>query len=82
MVGVHRLSDVEGGPITGYSAEIRIHCARCSEPFEFQGVEPGVDTQGARCSIDGQELRIAITPRGVKPSPFTRITANIRGFDA
>jgi hypothetical protein len=81
-VCVHRLADVEGGPVTGYAAEVRIKCVQCDTPFEFLGLEPGIDTQGARVSLDGQELRAAITPPGVKPNPLQRISADVKRFDS
>jgi hypothetical protein len=81
-VGVHRLTHVDGGPVTGYSAEVRIRCTHCGVPFEFLGLQPGIDTQGARVSMDGQELRIAITPPGMKPNPLQRLSANVKSFDS
>ena len=80
-VGVARLTSEEGGPITGYSAEITIRCRQCGKPFQFLGLEPGIDTQGARVSIDGLEANIAICPEGAKPNPLQRMAFNVRRFD-
>jgi len=75
-VGVARMED------TGqFMAEITVHCAQCDLPFQFMGLEPGIDTQGARVSVDGLEARIAISPRGAKPSPLQRMAFNVSKFD-
>lgn len=81
MVNVHRLTDGrDGAPdpnrITGYMADITIHCSQCGRPFQFLGLEPGVDTRGARVRIDGLEAHIALCPQGEKLSPLDRISAN------
>lgn len=66
----------------GFMAEIRIVCAQCETPFQFLGLEPGVDTQGARVSIDGLEANIAICPQGARPSPLQRMAFNINKFES
>lgn len=80
-VGVHRLTSEEGGPVTGYTADIKIQCAQCGKPFQFLGLEPGVDTQGARVSVDGLEARLALAPEGARPNPLQRMAFNVRKFD-
>lgn len=75
-VRVARLED------TGqFVAEITVACAQCGKPFQFLGLEPGVDTQGARVIIDGLEANIAICPQGAQPSPLQRMAFDIRKFD-
>lgn len=75
-VGVARMED------TGqFMAEITVKCSECGEPFQFLGLEPGIDTQGARVSIDGLEARIAICPAGARPSPLQRIAFGVNKFD-
>ena len=82
-VGVGRLTNGEGGPVTGYVAEIRIKCQDCGLPFQFLGLEPGYDNQGARVSIDGLEANIGLVPQGHQPNPLQRMAYNIKGnFDA
>jgi|SRR5580700_686421 hypothetical protein len=82
MVNVGRLLDnATESCVVGYIADIRIKCAECGLPFEFLGLEPGVDTQGARVSLDGLEARIALTPKGTRPNPFQRRAFNVRNFD-
>ena len=80
-VNVVRLTDKEGGPATGYMAEVRIVCSQCGTPFQFLGLESGCDTQGARVSLDGLEANIAITPEGNTPNPMQRIAYSINRFD-
>mgnify|MGYP001006398901 CR=1 FL=1 len=80
-VGVGRLTQTEGGPVTGYVAEIRVNCADCGKRFQFLGLEPGYDNQGARVSLDGLEANIALAPEGEKPNPFQRMAYNVGSFD-
>lgn len=75
-VGVARLEDSGG-----FMTEIRVQCAECGLPFQFLGLEPGLDMQGARVSIDGLEANIAIVPQGARPNPLQRMTYNIKRFD-
>lgn len=65
----------------GFMAEIRVSCVQCGIPFQWLGLEPGLDLQGARVSIDGLEANIAICPAGAKPNPLQRMTFNIKRFD-
>lgn len=65
----------------GFIADITIECADCGKKFQFLGLEPGVDTQGARVSVDGLEARIAIVPEGARPNPLQRMAFNINKFD-
>lgn len=62
-----------------FAADIRIQCADCGLPFQFLGLEPGLDSNGARVSIDGLEARMAISPQGQTPSPVDGWQINI-GF--
>lgn len=65
----------------GFMAEIRIVCGECGKPFQFLGLEPGCDLQGARVSIDGLEANIAIVPEGARPNPLQRMVYDVRKFD-
>lgn len=79
-VDVHRLLNRDD-TVTGYMADVRIKCGQCGLPFEFLGLTPGVDTQGAKVSIDGLEARIALSPKGAQPNPLQRMAFNVRKFD-
>ena len=64
QVGIGRLTDVEGGPVTHYTAEIRVHCADCKLPFEWIGPPLGViDANAPVVGLDRLELRIPIEPQ-------------------
>jgi hypothetical protein len=63
--GVGRISQVEGGPIMRYTAEIKIHCAECGLPFRFLGLPFGSHPTSPRLSVDSIELRAPIEPAHV-----------------
>ncbi len=58
-VTVVRLED-----IGRFEADVKIMCRQCKTPFRFIGLPAGVDLNGATVSIDGQEARLAIAPKG------------------
>lgn len=62
-----------------FGADVRIACDDCGLPFQFLGLDPGLDMQGARVSLDGLEARLAICPQGKVPSPMDNIALHI-GF--
>lgn len=64
--GVNRLSEIEGGPITHYSADIGISCADCGMKFRFKGLGIGLSTSMPTVSADGVELRCPIGPAETK----------------
>lgn len=43
-----------------FSADIKIKCRECGEPFRFLGLPTGLDLNGAAVSADGTEARMAI----------------------
>jgi hypothetical protein len=61
-VKVNRLTDVGGGPITGYAADVSIRCAQCKHDFFFVGLPMGCTPDHPTVSADGKELRIPISP--------------------
>jgi hypothetical protein len=62
QANIGRLSHEDGGPITGYCAEITVKCSECGLPFRFIGLEAGNDPFLPRVSIDGTELRAPLEP--------------------
>ncbi|MBR9764726.1 MAG: hypothetical protein GYB53_14660 [Rhodobacteraceae bacterium] len=62
-----------------FMAEVRIKCEVCGEPFQFLGLEAGLDMQGARVSIDGLEALMSIAPNSQVMSPLQRLGAAARG---
>jgi len=61
---VGRLTDIDGGPVTGYCTELQVTCADCGLPFRFLDVPSGVALKPRRplASFDGLELRCGIAP--------------------
>lgn len=70
-VQVGRLTKVEGGPPEGFTAEIRIRCIDCGEPFIFMGLPSGVLPNEPAVSVDMQEARMPIRPLSA-PEDFGR----------
>lgn len=66
-VQVGRLSKEEGGPITGYTADIQVRCGDCGLPFRFRHNAYGSSPDMATVSVDNTEMRVplepAVTPR-------------------
>jgi hypothetical protein len=78
-VGIHRMSAVEGGPVTNFTADIAIHCVDCNMPFEFIGVAVGLSGAQPMTSVDGQELRAPIKPAGsIKPPAYPGFRVGVR----
>lgn len=59
---VMRLTEVEGGPVTGYEVKFKVTCTQCFEPFCFRGAPLGVSQMEPRLSLDSTELRAPIHP--------------------
>ena len=56
-----------------FLAEIRIRCKDCGTQFQFMGLKPGFDYNGATVSLDGLEANIGIHPEGVRPNPLQEL---------
>lgn len=70
QVNVFRLTDsADESKVNGYTAEIRINCIECDLPFEFIGVDAGMMPTKPMASVDAQELRVPIRPKGCKIMP-------------
>lgn len=69
-VNVTRITKVEGGPVERYQADVRIHCTACKTPFRFLGLPAGLDLLGAAVSVDGEEARLSLAPRGEVLAPL------------
>lgn len=61
-VAVKRLTDGDGGPVTGYAADISVKCDQCGMPFRFIGLNAGNHHSEPRVSVDGCELRAPLEP--------------------
>lgn len=69
---ITRLTDGEGGEVTGYSADFRVKCTECGELFTFLGVA-GLHPAEPRVSVDGLELRAPIVPQSARQSTLDDI---------
>jgi hypothetical protein len=67
FVDVNRLTATDGGPVTGYAADIRVSCAQCDEPFRWVGVQAGLSQGRPMCSPDETELRAPLRPASSDP---------------
>jgi hypothetical protein len=78
-VEVNRLqrSD-EDSTIVGFSADIRIRCVACDEPFVFHGVPIGLLSDRPCISVDGTELRAPLRPQSSDP----HFGLGLAGFEA
>lgn len=69
-VDVSRLMKAEGDQtVIAYLAEVRIRCTECNLPFEFIGVDAGLLPSKPMASVDAQELRAPIRPKGCRILP-------------
>lgn len=59
---VGRLTEIEGGPVTGYCVDVRILCDECGLPFRWRGVEAGYSVHEPKVSVDGLDLRAPLEP--------------------
>lgn len=66
-VDVIRLTATDDGPVTGYTAEVDVHCGQCSEKFRWIGVPAGLLPNRPCCSIDESELRAPLRPASSDP---------------
>lgn len=59
---VSRLTDEEGGPVTGYAFSVSVRCKHCKMPFQFRGSNIGISLTEPTVSFDQRELRCEIEP--------------------
>lgn len=59
---IAKLTHEDGGPVIGYSADIRIVCAECGLPFRFVGMAAGSHHSEPRVSVDGLQMRAPLEP--------------------
>lgn len=58
---VGRLTN-ENHLVTNYTMEVSVKCVNCGLPFNFKGVECGLNSSKPTMSPDGLELRAPIEP--------------------
>lgn len=67
QVNVIRLTTTDDGPVTGYTAELTVHCGQCGERFRWIGVPAGLQPNRPCCSVDETELRAPLRPATSDP---------------
>jgi hypothetical protein len=68
VVNVIKLTASDTAPTpVGYTAEIKIRCANCGEPFRWTGVPAGQSPRQPTCSVDETELRAPLRPASSDP---------------
>lgn len=65
-----------------FDIEVKVRCSDCGTQFQFLGLEPGYNPNGANVSIDGEAARLAILPRGAVPNPLQRMVHGKTRFDS
>lgn len=68
VVRVARVED-----IGRFIAEIRVKCIECGTPFQFQGIQPGMNYNGPTVSLDGLEANLPVFPDGQQPNPLQNL---------
>lgn len=53
--------------VVGYSAEIKVNCRDCQEPFRWTGVQAGLSPARPMCSVDETELLAPLRPASADP---------------
>ena len=53
--------------VIGFSADIKINCRDCGEPFRWTGAPAGLSPTRPTCSVDESELRAPIRPASADP---------------
>lgn len=67
VVEVNRLTKTDGGPVEAYSADIRVSCHACGEPFRWIGVQAGLMPTRPMVSVDETELHAPLRPASSDP---------------
>lgn len=66
-VEVNRLTATEGGPVTAYSADVRVSCTQCGEQFRWIGVPAGLKPDRPMVSVDETVLHAPMRPASSDP---------------
>lgn len=65
---INRLTKTDDDPtVTGYSAEIKVTCRDCGEPFRWTGLDAGLSPAHPMCNVDETTLRAPIRPASADP---------------
>lgn len=53
-----------------FMAEVHVKCVECDTPFQFIGMDMGLDYNKPMIEVDGCEARLPIAPQGEVPHPL------------
>lgn len=63
---LNRLTDVEDGPITGWSVDFEMHCTTCQTPMMWISKVGGCSRFAPTMSDDGLQLQVPCYPLDVE----------------
>ncbi|MGA5506836.1 hypothetical protein [Streptomyces umbrinus] len=67
-VEVNRLTKGDDDPsIVGYSADIKVNCHDCGEPFRWTGLPAGLSPARPMCSVDEATMSAPLRPASADP---------------
>ena len=67
-VEVNRLTERESDTVpNGYSADIKVWCAICGEPFRWIGLQAGLSGGKPMCSVDETIMSAPLRPASSDP---------------
>lgn len=64
---IGRMTATDDGPPVAFTAEIRVSCTDCGEPFRWTGLEAGLSQKKPMVSPDETELRAPLRPASADP---------------
>lgn len=68
FVEVNRLTANDDDPtVVGYSADIRVSCHACGEPFRWTGLRAGLSPGRPMCSVDETVMSAPLRPASADP---------------
>lgn len=68
FVEVNRLTASDDDPtVVGYTADIRVTCSGCGEPFRWTGIPAGMSPARPTCSVDEKTLHAPLRPASADP---------------
>ncbi|MDG9703760.1 hypothetical protein [Streptomyces sp. DH37] len=67
-VAVNRITRSDDDPtVIGYSADIKVNCRDCGEPFRWTGLKAGLSPAHPMCSLDETVMSAPLRPASADP---------------
>lgn len=68
FVDVTRRTKSDSDPtVIGYTADIKVNCQDCGEPFRWTGLQAGLSSAQPMCSVDEATLLAPLRPASADP---------------